>query len=496
MTTPVYNTIQQVFAMNLFSNFASNKKGTPEELTSELSTILTKLTGNTQMQNYIGNWKVVWGPVVGSYGKDADKKVSSNALFVATNNQGIYVVATAGTNPISSYGWLTEDFDVRTMVLWEGFPDAPDSPRISNGSSIGLQHLLSMLDPNTGKTLMQFLQNTFQAVNSPQQLVVTGHSLGGALSSVLALYINNNLNTFNPAQTVSVSAVPTAGATPGNKAFSDYFSSQIGSRTVRFWNKLDPVPHAWQTDMVENIPFLFYPYLVPNALVQSLAAGVLEQSLQGTQPYLPGGRYTQLQPQTPPLPGQVNIGLTAPLTAAQVVEAFIDLEAKKILTKLGVSTIMADAVIAALNTIISHYEGVKTIDELISDLEAKLESIFGKHEFLIHLLNLLEAVLKQLEGALLFLIQLAYQHVTSYDFLMGMPNMHNLCQFIINDAVSSGELSTDYKNLGDQLTNPMNVISNIPESLANQIQQILTPEFLESANLPVMPEGISEPQPK
>lgn len=493
MTNPTYNTIQQVFAMNLFSNFASNKKGTPQELTNDLSTILSKLLSNADMQSYIGNWEVLWGPVVNSYGKDINNKVASNALFVATNNQGIYVVATAGTNPISAYGWLTEDFDVRTMVPWDSNNEAPDAPRIANGTNIGLQHLLGMTD-QSGNTLMQFLQNTFKGVTTPQQLVVTGHSLGGALSSVLALNLNNNLTTFNPAQTVTVSAMPTAGATPGNKAFSEYFSSQLGTRTVRFWNKLDPVPHAWQADMVENIPFLFYPYLVPNPLVQALGALVLEQSLQGTQPYLPGGRYTQLQAQTPPLPGQVNIGLTAPLTAAQVAEAFIDFGAKKILASFGVSGIVADAVIAAINEVIIHFEGIKTIDNALAEIEQKLEKLFGKHEYLEHLFVVLKVIMKQLEGALLFLIQLGYQHVTSYDFLMGMPNMHNLCQYIINKAVSNGSLSADYKNLGDQLTDPLNGLKNSAAQLGDVFQRILTPEFIAQAGMPTIPAGINEPQ--
>ncbi len=493
MTNPTYNTIQQVFAMNLFSNFASNKIGTVQQLTKDLSIILSKLLNNTQMQSYIGNWQVVWGPVVGSYGKDEKRGISSNALFVATNNQGIYVVATAGTNPISSYGWLTEDFDVRTMQPWDSNNKAPDAPRIANGTQIGLNWLLKMVD-QSNRTLMQFLTDTFQNVNTPQQLVVTGHSLGGALSSVLALTLDNNLTTFNPAQTVTVSAMPTAGATPGNKAFSEYFSSQLGTRTVRFWNKLDPVPHAWQADMVENIPFLFYPYLVPNPLVQSLAALVLEQSLQGTEPYLPGGRYTQLQPQTPPLPGQVNVGLTAPLTAAQVAEAFIDFGAKKILARFGVSGIIADVVIGAINEVIIHFEGIKTIDEALIDIRQKVEKILGKHEYLEHLFDVLEVIMKQLEGALLFLIQLGYQHVTSYDFLMGMPNMHNLCQYIINDAVSSGSLSADYKNLGDQLTDPVKALKSNASQLGDVIERILTPEFIARAGMPTIPTGISEPQ--
>lgn len=493
MTNPTYNTIQQVFAMNLFSNFASNKKGSAQELTYDLTVILSKLLSNTEMRGYIGTWEVVWGPVVGTYGHDEKSGVSSNALFVATNNQGIYVVATAGTNPISTFGWFTEDFDVRTMVVWDGFDDTTDAPRIASGTNIGLQYLIGMTD-KSNRTLMQFLQDTFNLVNTPKQLIVTGHSLGGALSSVLALTLNSNLTTFNPAQTVTVSAVPTAGATPGNKAFSEYFSSQLGSRTVRFWNKLDPVPHAWQADMIETIPFLFYPYLVPNPLVQSLAALALEQSLQGTQTNLQGGRYTQLQPQTPPLPGQVNIGLTAPLTAAQVAEVFIDIGAKKILTRFGVSGIIADAVIAAINEVILHFEGIQSIDKALTDMREKLEKVFGKHEYLDHLFYVLEVVLKQLEGVLLFLIQLGYQHVTSYNFLMGMPTMHNLCQYIINDAVSSGVLSDDYKNLSEQLTDPIKALKNNTDRLGELIERILTPEFIAQTGMPVIPDGLSEPQ--
>ncbi|TAE89983.1 MAG: hypothetical protein EAY81_01410 [Bacteroidetes bacterium] len=189
--TPLYNRTQQVFALNIFSNYAGNKKAPVDDLQNDLTKILNALLTDSRMQRYIGTWQVVWGPAVGSYGKDITRQVASNALYVAKNQDDTYVVATSATNPISTYGWLTEDFDVQNMVVWPGFENAdPAAPRISNGSNTGLEHLLSL--ESNGITLGAFLKQTFENSNIAKDLIVTGHSLGGALSACLAL---NLLNT-------------------------------------------------------------------------------------------------------------------------------------------------------------------------------------------------------------------------------------------------------------------------------------------------------------
>ena len=486
---PVFNFVQSVFTLNMFANLVSDKKAPDAQLQAELSSMLNTILSNPDVQRLMGTWQVVWGPVVGSYGSDAanpDKAIVSNALYVAYNaadNQ--YVVATSATNPISKYGWFVEDFDVRTMVPWADMltpVEVPaDAPRISNGSYLGLNHLLSMQSAAVGQqlqTLMEWLKSTFSASTLQTQLVVTGHSLGGAMSSVLGLYIAETGHEWNPTSSVIVSAMPTAGASPGNKAFSDHHNKVMGTRTIRFWNKLDPVPHGWQPDLVELVPFLYYPFLKPGALFQGLVGLVLEQSYQGTRPYPEGGFYTQLMPQVSPLPGQINIVSAANPSAASVLQFLIDMGAEELFIILKVPKMIAALIVDGINLLLKEFVGEETIDQFMDKLRAKLAMLPASKEWIEKLFVVLESIIAEVENVFLFLIQLVYQHVTSYAYLMGTSAMHPLSQSIINSMVSDSKLDKSYTNIIDKQNNPQLVVQQMTPMIGSALLSLLTPEFL------------------
>ncbi|OCX52494.1 hypothetical protein BEL04_13610 [Mucilaginibacter sp. PPCGB 2223] len=486
MSNPKFNFIQQVFALNMFSNFASApRKGSPAQLQKDLTLILQAILSDTNVQQMMGKWEVVWGPVVGSYGEDVKNQVASNAMYVAKNPEGQYVVAVSATNPSSLYGWFTEDFDVRTMVAWDGSPTPkPDAPRIANGTHLGLQHLLQLTytsGPQAASTLMQFLNSTFGASAEHTQLVVSGHSLGGALSPVLALHIDEAQAEWNPAKTVEVSTMPTAGASPGNKAFSDYQNAKMGSRTIRFWNSLDPVPHGWQPVTVELVPFLYYPYFKTGILFKAIAGLVLEQSLQGTAPYPEGGFYTPLQPQVTPLPGQVYITLTRNLSGAQVLQYFVDMEAGKLLKKLGIGGVAATLIIDALNWLLNKFGNEESLDTLVANLEERIKKIPGYGPELDKFIGILYAMLLELENVMIFLLQLVYQHVTVYTDLMGTAQLHPLTQAIVNNLVSNGTIGSDYSNINDKLTEPLQLLMQTAPKMGSVIEGLLTDDLMAKA---------------
>jgi hypothetical protein len=491
-TNPAFNYVQSVFTLNMFANLVSDKKAPDEQLQLELSSMLDTILGNPDVQNLMGQWQVVWGPVVGSYGSDAknpEKAIVSNALYVAynaVNNQ--YVVATSATNPISKYGWVIEDFDVRTMVPWADMltpVEVPaDAPRISNGSYLGLTHLLSLQSApvsNVGvgmQTIMEWLKSTFSTSTKQTQLVVTGHSLGGAMSSVLGLYIAETSHNWNPTNSVMVSSMPTAGASPGNKAFSDHHSNVMGMRTIRFWNRLDPVPHGWQPDLVELVPFLYYPFLKPGALFQGLVALVLEQSLQGTKPYPEGGFYTQLMPQVQPLSGQINIVSAANPSAASVLQFLVDIGVEELFIILKVPKMVAALIVDAINLLLKDFASEETIDQLMDKLQAYLAKLPANKEWIEKLWMVLQSIIAEVENVFLFLIQLVFQHVTSYAYLMGTSAMHPLSQSIINSMVSSNKLDAGYTNIIDKQNNPQLVVQQMTPVIGSALLSLLTPEFL------------------
>jgi hypothetical protein len=299
---PTYTQGQSVFTLSIFANLGSTITGTVSQIEPALaSTIDTQLIS---FQPEIGTWTVVWGPAVfqapGSIRAD-------NVMYVArggadTSMNGQLVVAVAGTDPYSAFDWLVEDGLVSTLVPWPtGAPPSSLDPRISLSTFTGLSILQAMRagprEPGTGTGLLDLL--TTGQPGSPV-VTVTGHSLGGALSPSLALFLSNTQGIWDPAGRTKIACLASAGPTPGNGDFATYFNSQLGTTTTRIWNDIDVVPHVWQASDIAAIPDLYTPDITPDLLVHALAdaAGAISAL----------GGYTQIVPVTG-LGGTVNTSL-------------------------------------------------------------------------------------------------------------------------------------------------------------------------------------------
>lgn len=188
-----------------------------------------------------GSWQLVWGPV-----QSFDE---ANLVYVATYFSGpdlpvFTAVVIRGTDvdvcdPLGILEQIWEDADV---LAWGPMPWDPTQPaRISNGSIDALSVLQGLQDG--GQTLESFLASYLtDYANDNPALVVTGHSLGGCLVSVVAPWLKSAL----AADGLTPAIIPTsfAGPTAGNKAFADYFNAQF-PHASRYWNTLDVVPRGW-----------------------------------------------------------------------------------------------------------------------------------------------------------------------------------------------------------------------------------------------------------
>lgn len=421
---PSYDFTQQIFSLNWLSNINVSRSDTLQNQQAFAQRKIAEVLKDPEVVECIGEWEVVWGPVV--YMHDASPEnpnptgVVDNLMYVARSKvddgNPLYVVAIAGTNPDSWYGWFVEDFQVAKTVAWpyHKIPYLPFmQPRISKGTSQGLDILSSMRcksDGSTlGNTLTEFLASVTQSTDA-LRVMATGHSLGGALSASLALAL---VDTQGPGtmwpwdveRRAQVMALPSAGATPGNAAFSRHYDSALPrGLTTRLWNKLDIVPHAWQADMLAEIPTLYEPAIPKDVLVSLLADVALANSVLGN--------YRQLLPQTAPLPGTINEKL-AQLTLLQIVEQ-VGLEVikswlKKILEhgknrgRLGQA--VADRVEKALDDMATAAAAGGESAEP-ANIAASLEQLIGKVD---------DAVLSAtLLNFLRFMAQAGYQHVTAY----------------------------------------------------------------------------------
>ena len=220
--------------------------------------------------NLNDDWQIVWGPAL--YSSDVvDDKKQANLTFIAQSHSmpSSYIVATRGTVSNDFWEWFTEDLAVN-FTLWPTSLNTDATPYISAATANGLRVVLNTTPPSVAQTPKGFSplpgagQNLaeFLATLTDQktiELCFTGHSLGGAIAPALALWFKqtqgnaqlpNNpiffpMPSWDSNNVANISCVSLAGATPGDKAFSNYFDTLLGESYDRIYNTHDVVPHAF-----------------------------------------------------------------------------------------------------------------------------------------------------------------------------------------------------------------------------------------------------------
>ncbi len=178
-------------------------------------------------------WAVTWGP--------EESLDGSNLAYVAQSQVGTNEVALVirGTNPLDPFSWW-EDFDAAKLVDWPYI--MPGYTAKDAQVSKGLKEGLDIMAKFTSNGLS--LEDYFVQLHSVNALYVTGHSLGGGLTPLVASWLQYVIYLSSyPVNSGNIRPYSFAGQTPGNAAFAEYINRSLShGRSWRYYNGLDIVP--------------------------------------------------------------------------------------------------------------------------------------------------------------------------------------------------------------------------------------------------------------
>jgi triacylglycerol lipase len=231
-------TAELAMTLSTLAYVDENRTATQQEMINEINAGLEEAGYDS--------WRVAWGPAL-----NADR---SNLAFAARNSEtGQLAVSIRGSDFSFWLNWI-QDLAVITLVPYDQFvPTVSSTAQIARGTAIGLRNVLRMQDGT------ESLETFLTAAPEETPILITGHSLGGCIASVLAPCVANWVGSA-----ANISVYTVAAPSPGNAEFAAYynrlFTDQLGESTAfRFFNSLDVVPNAWASlATVET----YYPPLV------------------------------------------------------------------------------------------------------------------------------------------------------------------------------------------------------------------------------------------
>jgi hypothetical protein len=224
-----------------------------------------------------------------------------NLLYVAQDDRAPsrYALVSRGTDWNFLTDWV-DDFDVLHTHNWPTANPANPAILVAQGSWEGLQALLAMTSPlltpgaaPDAITLAALLQQISAGATRGLDLFVSGHSLGGALTTILGLYLADTVNDWgSAANSVSVKTYTFASPTTGNQAYAEYYNGRssltnISWQAFRVFNEQDMAPFAYAD--IEGIVDSGIPLGPILALTIAAMAAVVQTVLKDN-----GVSYTQV----------------------------------------------------------------------------------------------------------------------------------------------------------------------------------------------------------
>jgi hypothetical protein len=223
--------IQSPFTPEIAATLAAVSYIDPSDAPATQLADMSSALANTALPT-AGEWQIVWGP--------AD--LGGNLMYIAqlqgTSSGSTVAVVIRGT--IFDFpSDLLEDTEVAAQVALP-FPPPKgfsESAKISFGAGQAWTNLASMI-PSVGDSSLDAFQ-FLKALPGPVSVLVTGHSLGGQLATIAAVWIAGFLGSAD------VQVITFAAPTAGNPDFATAFDNVLSGKTMRYFTNLDIVPCLW-----------------------------------------------------------------------------------------------------------------------------------------------------------------------------------------------------------------------------------------------------------
>jgi hypothetical protein len=208
-----------------------------------------------------GPWTLVWGP----------GEVEGILAYVAlASDKKTYGLAFRGTlGEIAAhyfvYNWL---LDIKTFrqVPWT-FPQG-GAVQVSAGMTQALAYVTMLTDPATHVHLLDFLRGVIAANDNSLTMLVTGHSLGGALTQLASQWLYHQLVEVDKNEEIYITPLTFAAPTTGNQQFATLFETTFPTNYALV-NTLDIVPMAWW-----NLDEIQHMYPAPAQTIGEFGVGI------------------------------------------------------------------------------------------------------------------------------------------------------------------------------------------------------------------------------
>jgi len=258
-----------------FASYAGFWLGDPERAAAEVAAF---------MADFLPGQEIIWGPAAHSPDALVFSHPTDALVFVCRDAaSGDYTVVFRGTNPVSGYEWLFQDFMIDGQAPWNGLAaaaGAPDDALVSDGTATALSLRLALAPgpgfPGAGIGLADALVGLAASADAPTgdpaRIRFTGHSLGGLLAPVAALWLSDRLDGVIDDGAPSrppLSVYGIASPTPGNAAFASYLDSRLPGY-YRYANGLDVAALAWEEESMATLPGLYRPSIRMTSFLRPL----------------------------------------------------------------------------------------------------------------------------------------------------------------------------------------------------------------------------------